>query len=326
MEHDEPDLSIIMVTYNGRDMALQTLGSAMSSVGDIDVEWLVVDNGSHDGVADVIEDTFPAVRVFRHFNAGFAAGNNVALAEARGRHVLLLNPDISVTHGAFEDLVRALDSAPEVGAASVVQLTPEGTFQRSIRRDPGPLRTLGEALFAFHWPFLRSLQEAEMRDYLYERPHDADWLVGAFLAVRRDALEQVGPLDERFFMYAEEADWCLRIRSCGWSVRHLPVMRVIHFGADRPRPELMAQLTHSRILYGRKHFGFLKRSADRAMFVLGHSLRVALFGVLAQWRPAYALRGQGERLALKVSLGLAPPPFKPVQRGAIAPTREVVGS
>jgi GT2 family glycosyltransferase len=309
VEQELPDLSIVVVTYNGREMALQTLRSASAALGAISVEWLIVDNGSHDGVADAIEHEFPEMHVLRSHNSGFAGGNNVALRKARGRYLLLLNPDITVEEGTFEDLVRALDASPEVGAASVVQLTAEGRLQPSIRRDMRPLRTFGQALFAYHWPIFRSLQEMELREDVYERPRDADWLVGAFLAVRREAFEEVGPLDKRFFMYAEEVDWCRRIRGAGWVVRHLPVMRVTHYGSERPSAQLTAQLSYSKLLYARKHYGPVGQAGELAMVVLGHALRIALFGVFARRRAESRGRVSREALALKVSLGLAPPPF-----------------
>src|SRR6185436_4634418 len=141
-----PDLSVIVVTHDGAERALATLASARDATGDIVAEWHVVDSGSTDGTPAAIEQRFPEIALTRLQNVGFAAGNNVALREARGRYVLFLNPDIEIVAGTFADLVAALDARPQVGAASVVQTWPDGTLQRTIRRFPTPVRQLGEAL------------------------------------------------------------------------------------------------------------------------------------------------------------------------------------
>src|SRR6476646_2845129 len=129
-----PDLSVIVVTHNGCEMALTTLRSAMAGCGTATAEWLVVDAGSTDGTAEAIEREFNGVRVFRRENHGFAASNNVALDEARGRYVLLLNPDVEIRSGTLGDLVEAMDARPELGLASVIQRGTEGELQASIRR------------------------------------------------------------------------------------------------------------------------------------------------------------------------------------------------
>ena len=182
-----PDLSVIVVTYNGRELALTTLRSARSAVDSIEVEWLVVDSGSSDGTPDAIEVEFPDVRVFRRDNRGFAAGNNVALGEARGRYLLLLNPDVEIRSGTFDDLVSTMDARPELGLASVIQRDTAGGLQASIRRFPSPSRALGEALFAAHWPVFRQAQELELSDERYAGEGEVEWLVGAFLIARREA-------------------------------------------------------------------------------------------------------------------------------------------
>ena len=291
-------------------MALQTIRSARRAAGQVDLEWFVVDCGSTDGTADAMEAEWPDITVFRRPNIGFAAGNNVALPHANGRYVLLLNPDVEVRRGTFQGLVEAMDRRREVGAASVYQLAPDGSILPSIRRFPSVGRKLGEALFADRWPVARQLQEAETRPSEYADERSADWLVGAFLVVRREVLAQVGRLDERFFLYSEEADWCYRIRASGWDVRHLPIMAITHFGAERARPELMAQLSHSKVLFANKHFGRLRGAGVRAALALGHLLRVMVIVPVATVRSGARIRLRGEAAALRVTLGLMAPPFR----------------
>jgi GT2 family glycosyltransferase len=299
----EPDLSIVVVTHNGRDLALGTLESARSKLGELAVEWVIVDSGSTDDTPDAIEARWPGIEVMRLPNVGFAAANNVGFAAARGRYLLALNPDTEVRWGRFRTLVDAMDQRPQIGAASVIQEEADGSLQ-SIRRDPSVGRALSEALQLRKLPGCRRWQERELDQAAYAEERDADWLVGAVLMLRREAVADVGGFDERFFMYSEEADLCRRIRAAGWQVRHLPVMRILHFGGA-PNPRLVAQATFSRVQYAAKHCGRLETWLYRAALALHHLVR--LVGVTLRRGPGE--RRAGERRALQVALGLAGPPF-----------------
>lgn len=309
-----PDLSVIVVTHNGREMALNTLRSALAARGQASVEWLVVDAGSTDGTPDAIEAELDDVRVIRCENRGFAASNNVALGEAEGRYVLLLNPDVEILTGTLSKFVAAMDERPGLGLASVVQRGADGELQPSIRRFPSPMRSLGEALFAAHWPVLRTCQELETRPSRYEQEGEADWLVGAFLIARREAVDAVGPMDERFFLYSEEIDWCYRFWRAGWPVAHLPAMAITHHTGGRDRGDLMAQLSHSRMLFARKHYGAAKQAGIRAALALGHVIRIAVFGAASLLRPGQRERVRTERAGLRVVLGQAAPPLGPYSK------------
>jgi N-acetylglucosaminyl-diphospho-decaprenol L-rhamnosyltransferase len=312
-----PDLSVIVVSHNGREMTLRTLRSAMAHAGSASIEWFVVDCGSTDGTPDSIAEEFPDARLFRRPNIGFAAGNNVALPHTRGRYVLLLNPDVEMQRGTLADLVTALDERPEVGAASIVHLDDRGRLLFSMRRFSTPLRKLGEALAVHRWTPLETLQEVDTCAGHYREERSADWVVGAFLAVRREALERVGPLDERFFLYAEEKDWCFRIREAGWDVRHLPHLTMIHFGADRGRAELVAQLSYSKLLFARKHLGHVRALGFLVAMLVGHVVRMAMMLPGSMFRSDARERIRAQGLASGVLLGLARPPFT----GAAAPVR-----
>jgi GT2 family glycosyltransferase len=298
-----PDLSIVIVTHNGRDLALASIESAMSKLGDLLIEWVIVDSGSTDDTPDAIEARWPEIEVIRVANIGFAAANNVGFAAARGRYLLALNPDTQVLWGRFRTLVEAMDVRPDVGAASVIQEESDGSLQ-CIRRDPSLGRSLSEALWLRKLPGCARWQERELDQAAYAQERDADWLVGAVLILRREAVAEVGGFDERFFMYSEEADLCRRIRNAGWAVRHLPVMRILHYGGA-PNPRLVAQATFSRLEYASKHFGRLERALFRGVLALHHLMRLASVAL----RPGQGERRAGEHRALKVVLGLAQPPF-----------------
>jgi|tagenome__1003787_1003787.scaffolds.fasta_scaffold20979834_4 N-acetylglucosaminyl-diphospho-decaprenol L-rhamnosyltransferase len=296
------DLSIVIVTHNGRDLAIETIESAREASDGISVEWVIVDCGSSDDTPDAIEARWPEIDVLRLENVGFAAGNNAGFAVARGRYLLALNPDTLVRWGQFKDLVDAMDARPQVGASSVIQERVDGSFQ-SIRRDPSVTRALSEALCLHRLPGFSSLQERVVDQFAYNEELEADWLVGAVLMLRREALGDVGVFDERFFLYSEEADLCLRLRDAGWHVRHLPVMRILHY-CGVPNPRLAAQASFSRLAYAAKHFGTMRALLYRSAIAANHSSRVI----------GLALTGRRDRVscelqALKVVLGWAQPPF-----------------
>jgi len=306
---ERPDLSVIVVTHNGREKALETLESALAAQGWLDAEWLVVDAGSTDGTPEAVAARFPDVRLFRRENRGFAASNNVALREARGRYILLLNPDVEFRHGSLAELVAAMDARPEVGLASVIQSDADGHPLPSIRRFPSPARSFGEALFVDKWPLGRGLQERVVDRGRYARAGAADWLVGAFLIARREAVEAVGPLDERFFLYSEECDWCYRFWQAGWQVEHLPNLTVVHHCGDGSSGALMPQLTHSRILFAGKHYGRVKATGIRAGHALRHALRAAILAPLGLFSASRRKRARNELAGLLVALGAAQPPL-----------------
>lgn len=299
MTGPQPDVSVVVVTHNGREKALAALASARRSAGAAATQWLVVDCGSTDGTPDAIHESFADIDLIRRSNLGFAAGNNVALARAVGRYVLLLNPDVEIIAGSLEALVDAMDRRPAVGAAGVVHRDADGAMVASTGRFPSPLRHLGEALRLASVPGLRRWQEMEAPGELTRLEHSVDWTVGAFLIVRAEALAAVGGLDERFFLYSEEQDLCYRIHEAGWDVRHLPTVEILHHagGYDAPR---LAQLTYSKLLFAQKHFGPLGRATIRLALVLRHGIRwAALAGRPGNGRE----RSQRERGALAVALG-----------------------
>jgi N-acetylglucosaminyl-diphospho-decaprenol L-rhamnosyltransferase len=306
---DRPDLSVIVVTHNRPELALMTLRSALAAIRELSVEWILIDSGSSDETPAAIEDAYPDMRVQREPNIGFAAANNRGLARARGRYVLLLNPDVETTAGSYDELVATLDAQPDIGVASVVQNAPDGSLQYSIRRFPSVWLSLGEALAAARWTPLRRWREEEATTARYRRESSADWLVGAFLIARAEALAQVGGLDERFFLYSEETDWCFRFHQRGWKVAHLPTMSVTHHTGHAPGADLSAQLSYAKILFARKHYGRARASAIKAALALRHGLRATFATVAGKLRPRWAGRASVERRALAVVLGVSKAPF-----------------
>jgi GT2 family glycosyltransferase len=310
------DLAIIIVSTNEAGWLEPCLRTVFEHAGDLELDVVVVDNESTDGTRELVQEQFPAARVVSSPNNGFSHANNRGILTSDARYVLLLNPDTEVLEGTFEELVAALDARPAVGGAGVKQVTPDGALFPTIRRAPNALRTFCEALGSEKLPLRgRWLGERERSWELYEREEPCDWTSGSFLAVRREAIDSAGLLDERFFIYAEETDWCRRIKHAGWEVRHLPLMTIVHH-ADKAgyNPRMEAQAVFARRQYARKNFSLPHRTAYLGALGLRHLLRAVVpgSGVRREQRAA-------SRRALRVLLGLEPPPFGPPPEQALAP-------
>lgn len=303
------DLSIVIVSWNVRDLLRRCLAS-ISALRSPLIEIIVVDNGSTDGSAAMVRDEFPAVRlVASKRNLGYPGGNNIGLRMARGRYVMILNPDTEVCAGAFAALVAYADAHPDVGVIGPQLLNPDGSVQSSRRRFP----TFATALFESTW--LQPLAPRRLLEHYYvlDQPDDVildvDWVDGAALMARREAVEQVGLLDEGFFMYSEELDWCRRFRQAGWRVVYLPAAQIVHHRGKSSDQVVAARHIHfntSKVRYFRKYHGPLAAEALR-LFLLGNYVwQMGVEG--AKWLVGHKRPLRAERIAaywqvLKSKLG-----------------------
>ncbi len=241
------DLSVILLSYNTRDFTEGALRTVLEAAAGLAVEVFVVDNASRDGSADMVAAQFPQVRLIRNpRNLGFSAGNNVALRQATGRHVLLLNTDTVVRRDTLRRLVEFLDAHPEAGAAGCKILNPDGSLQLDSRRGlPTPLAALSK-LSGLSRLFPRSprLARYNMTFLDPERISEVEVLSGSCMMVRRQTIDAVGLLDEDYFMYGEDIDWCFRIRAAGWKIYYVPTTEIIHFRGESGRAEPLRVLYH----------------------------------------------------------------------------------
>ena len=262
------DLSVVIVSYNTRELLLQTLRSVYQASHSCSFEVFVVDNASSDGSAEETAGLFPDVRVIRNAeNRGFAHANNQAIEAATGRYVLLLNSDTVVLDDTFDMMIEFLDAHPQVGAAGCKVIKPDGTLDLACRRSfPTPMNSLYQALK------LDKLRPKSPRfasynlTYLDENDiYPVDCLVGAFMMVRRAAIERVGMLDDRFFMYGEDIDWCYRIKQAGWEIWYYPKTTIIHYkGASSRKQKVRMILEFHRAMY----LYYAKHHAEHTFFVI----------------------------------------------------------
>jgi GT2 family glycosyltransferase len=302
------DLAVIIVAYNSARWLDPCLRSLYERAGSAQLDVVVVDNGSSDGSAGVVEERFPDARVIRAPNRGFAAGNNVGILATRAPFVLFVNADTQVVGGTLGALLDVMRARPDVGLAGCRQLTPDGEIYPTIRRFPTPTRLFFEALGSEQLPFRASwLGERELDLRAYDREVACDWTSGSFMLARREAILAAGLMDERFFIYCEEPDLCLRIKQAGWNVRHLPQLTIVHHaGKDGFDVRLVSQDAFARGQYLRKHLPPAQRSLALAAFGFGHGLRALLGGRRRDLRRA---QRASSRSALRTLAGLVPPPF-----------------
>lgn len=248
-----PDVSVVIVNWNGGELLARALRSVRESAPPLVAELIVVDNASTDDSAARARAHGDAMVIRNRENLGFARASNQGIRESRGRYVVLLNPDAELLPSALDALVGYMDREPRVAAAGPALLNPDGSLQPS----GWPFPRLS-ALLAIH-PVLRRLaRDAPPRNGRdMACPTDVDEVSGACMILRRAALDGIGLLDERFFLYFEDVDLCLRFKRAGWRVAYVPDARVLHRWRSRTDPSPDAQLHHlrSKLRYVRKHFG-----------------------------------------------------------------------
>ncbi len=314
------DLAIVIVSANSARWLDRCLSSVFAHAGGAKIDVIVVDNSSTDGTRELVESRFPQARFVSSPNRGFAYGNNRGLEQTDARFELMLNPDTEIVDGTFGELVDLLDERPHVGLAGVRQIAADGTLWPSMRRFPSVSRALGEALYSEHWPVkLTWAGERVLDRSAYEREGECDWTSGSFMLTRREALLSAGLLDERFFLYCEEPDLCLRIKRAGWHICHLPQMTIVHHaGKDGVQPRMIAQDAYARKQYAQKHFGPVNRSLYVSACGLRHLIRAA--GRRSDAAET-AARREGSRRALRALAGSAEPPFGAPPPTAVEPSR-----
>ncbi len=260
------DLSVIIVSWNVKDLLRLCLNSVLESLSSgqghrLSPQLIVVDNASSDGSVGMLREQFPQIHLIANEkNLGFTRGNNQGIAFSDGRYILLLNPDTEVVGDALGDMVAYMEAHHQVGALGPQLLDPDGQVQSSRRRFPNLSTAYVESTFLQQWgPKSDILKRYYVLDGSDDETQAVDWVVGACLLMRRKALQEVGLLDERFFMYSEELDWCYRAKRSGWEVVYLPTAQVIHYvgkSSEQVLPVRHIQFQRSKVLFFRKHHGY----------------------------------------------------------------------
>lgn len=262
------DLSIIIVSYNTKDLTRKCLENIQRYSNGVSLEIIVVDNGSKDGSTDMVSKEFPNIKLIKlNENRGFAGGNIPGMKEASGKYILLLNSDAFFSEGVLESTIDFMDNNLEIGVLGCKLTNPDGSMQASARMLPGPLnKILHITGLAAHFPKSRFFGRVDYSWWDHSVPRSVGWVVGAFFLIRRETMEEIGYLDDLYFLYFEEVDFCLRAKRSGWDVVFYPYAKVIHLGGQsslnaRENPARGMQINSIRVTsefrYYRKMYNLL---------------------------------------------------------------------
>ena len=241
------DISFIIVNWNTRDILIDCLNSIYKTVTDIDQEIYVVDNNSTDGSQEAVKNGFPDVKLIENStNTGFAHANNQALSVMQGRFAVLLNSDAVLQEDAIENLLNFMDNTPGAGIAGVQLLNEDGSRQNSIDNFPSlETEILNKSILRFFFP-----DKYPGKGRIYHNPIEVDSVIGACMMVRKEAIDEAGFLDEDYFIFLEETDWCFRMYKKGWKVYHVPDSRVFHLsGHSKKKTPGESQIEYYKSLY-----------------------------------------------------------------------------
>ncbi len=281
------DVSIVIVNYKVRPLVERLLDSIYAHVRGVNFEVFVVDNASGDGIADAVRGRWPQVRVIANGdNRGFAAACNQGIREAMGRHVLLLNPDTELVEDCVTPLVRFADAHPQAGVVGCRILNPDRTLQPSVFAFP-ELASQIAVLFKLHhlFPQLPPVRRYFRRDFDYAKEQQADQVLGACFLMTRAALDMIGMLDERYFIWFEEVDYCRMSKNAGLEIWYTPQTQIIHHGgqsfAQVFAPRRQRFYDDSLAKYMRKHHGVAASLVIRTLhpFALALAYLVGMFGM-----------------------------------------------
>lgn len=245
------DISIVIVNWNTRALLLDCLTSVYAKVRDLSFEVFVVDNASTDGSVEAAREQYPQVRIIlNEKNLGFAAGNNTALRVIQGKYALLLSTDTVLTDGAVSKLYRLMEERQDVAMSCGQLLNRDGSKQNSIANFPSPLSLLcNETILRLLFPKKFPSKRRE-----YTEPVSVDSCIGACLMVRKKAMDEVGLLDERYFVFMEETDWALSMHRAGWKSCFVPDAKIYHLQGQSAGHNVKA-----RIMFYRSRYSYFKK-------------------------------------------------------------------
>ena len=273
------DISFIIVNWNTRELLLNCIRSIKENAESFSSEIIVVDNDSEDDSVQAVRAQFPdVVLIENEKNVGFAKANNIGMSQSTGRYVCLINSDVILIEGCLSSLYSHMEQHEDIGVIAPKILNRDLSLQESCKEFPTIWNSLCRALaLDTAFPHSRLFSAQLMRYWRHEEIRPVDILSGCFWTVRRAALTKVGPLDERFFMYAEDKDWCMRFWKSGWPVVYYPPAQAIHLTASssaRDPIRFYVEMTRANLRYWKKHYGWARQLAIRAIMLLHESLRI----------------------------------------------------
>jgi GT2 family glycosyltransferase len=278
------DVSIVVVAWNVKRLLSECLQSVYSETTGLEFEIIYVDNGSSDGSVQMVRDRFPRVIVIENpDNKGFIRANNQAIEIARGRYVLLLNSDTIILQNAIAKVVEFADQHTDAAVVGCRVLNPDHTLQGNCFRFYSTLNMLFDALLLSRtFPNSRLFGRKTYGGWAYDSAREVDVVVGCFSLVRKEAITQVGMMDETFFVYGDDIDWCWRFAKAGWKIWFTPVAEIIHYGGQTTRQApstFTLQLFGAYLLNVRKHYPYRTFVVSRLLTALYFLIRAFYWSV-----------------------------------------------
>lgn len=279
------DISVVIVNWNTRDLLMVCLNSLEEQKGNFRKEVIVVDNGSSDGSQAAVRKSFPQVQIIENnANLGFAKANNIGMKASEGRYLCLVNSDVKVLDGCLDQLVRYIDQDTSIGIIGPKILWPDMTLQDSCRKFPSLWNNVCDFLHLNRlFPKSDIFSSEHMMFFDHMTIRNVEGLVGCFLMIRKEALEQAGLFDEQFFIYYEETDLCKRIRDKNWKIVFFPSARAIHYGRKSSSKDALRfsfEQLKSKIQYWEKHHSRLTVIIILFILLMQHGLRLVADGIL----------------------------------------------
>jgi len=280
----KPEVSVIIVSWNVREIINDCIRSVISQ-SSCTLEVIVIDNDSSDGSADLIEQLHPEVKLIRNSkNVGFATANNQGLEIAKGKYILLLNPDTIVWDHAIDKMLGWAGTKQNLGCAGCQVYQSNTDIQHTSFKDPSPyiLFLIATGLHRF-WRIWKPLGLPEYSWWDRKTEKNVDVVSGMFMLVPKKIVDEIGLMDTAYFVYSEEADWCRRIRKAGYACVFTPIAKILHRdGGNKStyqiRTKMYVQLQKSQLIYTRKYYGLLGFLLVKAMYVAIMAARLSWFG------------------------------------------------
>jgi GT2 family glycosyltransferase len=298
MPSSRPDVSLVIVNWNTRQYLLDCIESLLEQTTRASLEFVVVDNGSHDGSQEALREAYPEVTLIENgANLGFARANNIGFEVATGRYLCLVNTDVIALDGVVDKMTAYMDAHPSVGVLGPRTVTRDLALRQNCRRFPTLANAAGDYLMLKRiLPGVERFEGRTLKASTYATTHEAEVLSGCFMMVRREAFDEVGPLDEDFFFYGEDTDWCKRFHDACWKVVYFADAQAIHFGGGSSKAypvKYYLTMEQADLKYWRKHY---PRGVRRAYVAIKSVYHLAC---TAAWLPLSLVR-RDEQSELKL--------------------------
>lgn len=286
----KPDISVIVLNFNTKELTINCLNSVIEKTKDVSFEIIVVDNNSTDGSKTTLEKYAKAEGkvklILNDKNTGFTGGNNLGMREATGRYVLLLNSDTFLSENSLKKMVEFMDKNPKVGVSTCKLLNADGTNQGSGGYFPYLPRLFTWMFFVDDIPLLSDWTKSvhpKPTSKLFDVKHEQDWVTGAFFLIRAETAREVGLLDEDFFMYVEDLEYCYRVKNKGWRIFYTPETSITHIGgaSGESANTIVREIGNLKMFY-KKHRPFWETVIAQVLLKFGCLARMIIFGLIPQ--------------------------------------------